>query len=224
MTRSSNQKSLPPPEQSTPGPATESNSLAKSMAFACTYPEGKAARVISATDAKSIYGEPDMGELVRNIELHTELVNAGEMHRLEGMLVSQAIALESLFTHLAERAMAHAQIPGFEANMRMALRAQNQSRATIEALVNLKNPPIVFAKQANIAHGPQQVNNGSAPQDEALARSESRNQPNKVLEHSTNELLDTGTKVKAGRGHPPLETVVAIHRPSQRQRQGEGCP
>lgn len=212
MTRSSKQKSLPPPSRPTPPPPTDSESLAKSMAFACTYPEGKAARVICATDAKSAYGGPDLGELVRNIELHTDLVNAGEMRRIEGMLVSQAIALESLFTHLAERAMAHSQIPGFEANMRMALRAQNQSRATIEALVNLKNPPVVFAKQANIANGPQQVNNGTPPQAEGPSRGESRNPPNKVLEHSKNELLDTGTKGKAGRSHPLLEAVGAVHR------------
>lgn len=218
------QKIFPRLEQFTPEPESEPDSLAKHMAFACTYPEGKAARVICATDAKSVYGEPDIGELVRNLERHSELVNTGDMRRLEAMLVSQAVALESLFTRLTERAMAHAQIPGFETNMRMALRAQNQCRATIEALVSLKNPPVLFAKQANIAHGPQQVNNGSAPQAEALARSESRNQPNKVLEHSTNELLDAGTKGKAGRGHPQLETVVAVHRTSQRHRQGKGCP
>lgn len=222
MTRS--QKTLPRPEQFASEPETEPDSLAMHMAFACTYPEGKAARVICATDAKSVYGVPDIGELVRNIERHTELVNTGDMRRLEGMLVSQAVALESLFTHLTERAMAHTQIPGFEANMRMALRAQNQSRATIEALASLKNPPVLFAKQANIAHGPQQVNNGTQPQAVAPTRDESQNQPNKVLEHSTNELLDTGTKGKAGRGHPPLETVVAVHRTSQRRRQGEGFP
>lgn len=221
MTRS--QKTLPRPEQFAPEPETEPDSLAKHMAFACTYPEGKAARVICATDAKSVYGEPDIGELVRNIERHTELVNTGDMRRLEGMLVSQAVALESLFTHLTERAMAHTQIPGFEANMRMALRAQNQSRATIEALVSLKNPPVLFAKQANIANGPQQVNNGTQPQANASGRGESRNQPNKVLEYSTNELLDAGTKSKAGRGHPQVETVVAVHRSPQRGRQGDGC-
>lgn len=40
-----------------------------------------------------------------------------------------------------------------------ALRAQAQSRATLETLAAIKNPPAVFAGQANIAHGPQQVNN-----------------------------------------------------------------
>jgi hypothetical protein len=40
---------------------------------------------------------------------------------------------------------------------RLALKAQGQCRATIETLALMKNPPTVFARQANIAHGPQQV-------------------------------------------------------------------
>ena len=75
------------------------------------------------------------------------------------MLIGQATALETLFSCLAARAMTCDQIPGFEMNMRMALRAQNQCRATLETLAAIKNPPVVFAKQANIAHGHQQVNN-----------------------------------------------------------------
>jgi hypothetical protein len=48
--------------------------------------------------------------------------------------------------------------------MRLALRVQSQRRATLEALSVIKNPPHpTFVKQANIAHGPQQVvNNGAA--------------------------------------------------------------
>jgi hypothetical protein len=42
--------------------------------------------------------------------------------------------------------------------MRMALKAQSQCRQTLETLATIKNPPVVFARQANIAQGPQQVN------------------------------------------------------------------
>ena len=47
--------------------------------------------------------------------------------------------------------------------LRLALKAQAQSRATAEALAAIKQGPVVIARQANIAHGPQQVNNGPAP-------------------------------------------------------------
>jgi hypothetical protein len=50
-----------------------------------------------------------------------------------------------------------------ERYLRLALKAQSQSRATLETLSAIKNPPVVYAKQANIAHGPQQVNNGQTP-------------------------------------------------------------
>ena len=40
------------------------------------------------------------------------------------------------------------------------LSAQGQCRATLETLATIKNGPAGFAREANIAHGPQQVNNG----------------------------------------------------------------
>ena len=43
--------------------------------------------------------------------------------------------------------------------MRLALKAQSQCRTTIETLTILKNPTTIFARQANIAQGSQQVNN-----------------------------------------------------------------
>jgi hypothetical protein len=47
--------------------------------------------------------------------------------------------------------------------LRLALKAQSQSRATVETLATVKNPPVVYAKQANFAAGAQQVNNGISP-------------------------------------------------------------
>jgi len=51
----------------------------------------------------------------------------------------------------------------YEVHMRLALEAQNQCRMTLETLATIKNPPTVFARQANIAHRPQQVNNAMMP-------------------------------------------------------------
>jgi len=55
--------------------------------------------------------------------------------------------------------------------LELALRAQSQSRATWDALATIKNPPVAgYVRQANIAHGPQQVNNTSATPDGTAAR------------------------------------------------------
>ena len=63
--------------------------------------------------------------------------------------------------------------------MRLALKAQNQCRATLQALVQLKQPSqTTFVKQANIAQGHQQVNNlaekNITPQNELLKDSHAK--------------------------------------------------
>jgi len=99
--------------------------------------------------------------------------------------------------------------------MGMALKAQAQSRATISALVDLKYPrQATFVKQANIANGPQQVNN-------ATHAGEIQPPQNKLLEDASHERMDTGTTTAAARGHPTLETVEPIHRPQKPRRQGQ---
>ncbi|MDN8616544.1 hypothetical protein [Variovorax ginsengisoli] len=47
-------------------------------------------------------------------------------------------------------------IGAMETYARLAMKAQCQCRTTAE----MKNPPVVFARQANISNGPQQLNNG----------------------------------------------------------------
>ena len=82
----------------------------------------------------------------------------------------------------------------------MAFRAQNQCRMTLETLANIKNPPVVFAKQANISQGHQQINN-CVPASRA---EENKNQQNKLLleeAHYAGTTLDTGHGSK-GHSYP----------------------
>ncbi len=124
--------------------------------------------------------------------------------------MNQATALQSLFARLAERSMSCDHIPGFEANMRMALRAQSQCRATLETLATIKNPPIVFAKQANIANGPQQVNNGVSAN--VATREEKPIQSNELLEQEHGKRLDSGTSGAASCANPHMDTVGKVYR------------
>jgi hypothetical protein len=100
-----------------------------------------------------------------------------------------------------------------ERYLRLALKAQSQCRANIETLAEIKNPkPLAFVLQANIASGPQQVNNaGPEPSASSRAR-ESENQPSKLLEQQRNERLDCGTARAAGGSHSSVEALGAIHR------------
>ena len=100
-------------------------------------------------------------------------IQSGDLSKIEEMYISQAVALEAMFTTLARRAKAQEKLLQYETHMRFALKAQNQCRATLQALVQLKQPSnTTFVKQANIAQGHQQVNNlaekNITPQNELL--------------------------------------------------------
>ncbi len=95
------------------------------------------------------------------------------------MLTAQAHTLDAIFNNLARRAINAKYMNELEPYLKLALRAQSQCRATWEALATIKNPPVMgYVRQANVAHGPQQVNNVSAaPNNVSRAgKSQSENQ------------------------------------------------
>jgi hypothetical protein len=115
-------------------------------------------------------GDVDLVELVEGLRARVKIVQDGDMRPVEAMLFSQAVTLETVFTSLAQRAALNAgeYIGATDTYMRLALRAQAQCRATLEALAEIKNPrPVAFVKQANISGGHQQVNNGVQPTQRA---------------------------------------------------------
>ena len=100
-------------------------------------------------------------------------VKQGNLTDIEALLYSQAYTLNVMFTTLMTRANRQEYMPPTQALMSLAFKAQNQSRATLQALVQLKQPSNTqFIKQANIAQGHQQVNNlaekNITPQNELL--------------------------------------------------------
>lgn len=109
-------------------------------------------------------GQVDLAKLVDDLPTRVEKVQAGDMRPIEAMLFGQAMTLETMFTSLARRATNQEYLQQFQAYLGLALKAQAQCRATLEVLAQIKNPrPVLIAKQANLANGPQQINNGSAP-------------------------------------------------------------
>jgi hypothetical protein len=112
---------------------------------------------------KSLIGEIDFTEAVAVMKEKTEKIVAGDLSELESTLTAQVVSLNAIFTSLARRSMNCEYLNQVETNLRLALKAQAQCARTVEVLAAMKNPPIIFAKQANIAHGHQQVNNGVQP-------------------------------------------------------------
>ena len=132
-------------------------------------------------------------------------VNNGNMKRPEAMLLAQAHTLDELFNNLARRAKNQEYMSNFETMLRLAFKAQAQCRATLETLSNIKNPPIVYAKQANFANGHQQVNNGVPATATHAGKTE--NQPNKLLTELPDETLDAGRTGAAIEADKAMATV-----------------
>ena len=93
--------------------------------------------------------------------------------------------------------------------MRLALRAQSQCRATLETLAVLKNPPVVYAKQANVTTGPQQVNNGVS----LRPAQEIETQQNQLFKVPHEQSLGIGTQEASGRIDSAVEALGTLDRP-----------
>ena len=152
---------------------------------------------------------------------------AGDLETLERMLAGQAQTLNIMFTELARRAALNmgTHLDVTETYLRLALKAQAQSRATVEALAEIKAPravSFVKAAQANISNGPQQVNNG-AP----VSHARSEESPKPANEQSRLEApnewstLDTGAKAAPARGNPAVEAVGAVDGAAHSRGQGD---
>ena len=126
--------------------------------------------------------------------------------------MAQVISLNLIFTALARRSLAQTQVSHLDIFLRLALKAQNQCRMTLETLATIKNPPVLFARQANINNGGQlQVNNDAAPSQTTRA-AKTETSKTELLEASDDKRLDTGTQGAAGGADPHMETVGAGHR------------
>lgn len=150
------------------------------------------------------------------LETKLDLVKSGDLAPVESMLLSQAMSLQTLYASLARKATSQEYLKQYQVHLTLALKAQAQSRATLEALVELKHPrhSPTFVKQANIANGPQQINQHMYATMQSHKNSPAEDPhaaPNKLLEE-IHERLDTGAAATPGRGHQDLEAVGAIDR------------
>ena len=161
----------------------------------------------------------ELNELVNALSEQTRAVIGDDLSRGEAMLTVQAHTLDAIFNDLARRAALNVgeYIQAAETYMKLALRAQSQCRATWEAISTIKNPPIAgYVGQANIAQGPQQVNNEAATR----AR-ENETGPNKLLEcrqHEPDQQLDRRTPAAAASDDPAVEAVGTVDRPAHDRR------
>jgi len=151
----------------------------------------------------------DYPSMIASLKTMADNVNKGDMREMEAMLVSSAKCLEVLAESLLVRGLRQDMWHHLEGFLKLGLKAQNQMRHTLETLGKLKNPPVVIAKQANLATN-QQVNNHS--------RDEKTIVPNELSAGLQHELCqNSGTPSDAVKDDSSVEAVAEIHRRKNRR-------
>lgn len=192
----------------------------KAAANLALRPSVNAAAVVSAYAKALGAKDSDIGALMDCLTEEVKDLWAGDMKRTEAMLYGQAHALQAIFMGLARRADSAEYVKNCETYLRMALKAQNQCRMTLETLATIKNPPVVIARQANINHGgQQQVNNGVAAPAGCCPPARAANSPaapTELLEQQHGQRMDPGATGTASGIDSSVEAVGAVHRTPQR--------
>lgn len=172
---------------------------------------------------------PSLQDWMEELRKTIEEVKSGETKRIEGMLIGQMYALDALFTDLTRKALKAEYMSNLETYMRLALKVQNQSRATAQSLADMKRPKhTVFAGQANISTGPQQVNNTINKSGEIESKQccdfqkKSESEQNELLKaHEKGNRLDAGAARPSSRDDQNVETLEEGHRPKNRVRESK---
>ena len=172
--------------------------------------------VLSEAFTKQLFPDSSIAEVANALRDKITTIQDGDMQPIEAMLIGQAQALQTMFVSLGRQAASKTSLPQYTAFMNLALKAQSQSRATIQALVELKYPKqATFVKQANIANGNQQVNNGQvtdkAHTTHAPAHAHARaieNQPNELLSEMNHATLDSSRTATPSGTNQAMATVA----------------
>lgn len=164
--------------------------------------------VATQSFVKPVMGDVDLTEAMAVMSEKSERIIAGNLSELESTLAAQVVSLNAIFTTLARQSMACEYINQMETNLRLALKAQAQCARTAEVLATIKNPPIVYAKQANITQGPQQINNNQSYSQAG----KTINSANELLSEDSHATLDTGRTIETGGTHQEMATVEEINR------------
>ncbi|WP_395699086.1 hypothetical protein [Aquabacterium sp.] len=180
------------------------------LAAVATDPEFQAAIALKTLQAPLF---PDrvlsVTDVVDVLRRRVKRVNDNDLSNVEATLVAQAQTLDAVFNNLLMRCTREQGLQSWEANMRAALRAQNQCRMTLETLATIKNPPVVFARQANINNGgQQQVNNGAQPVTRPRGAA---SEPIGLLEDQ-GERMDTGASGATGGADPIVAPMGEVDR------------
>ena len=199
---------------------------AQALARTVTSPECLSASVL--TICQNIE-HTQVNEMIDQLKAQSAAIHNDDLSRAESMLIAQAHTLDGLFAKLASHALTSNELGKLERYMKLALKVQSQSRATLQTLGDIKAPKqISFVKQANIGNQVQVNNTTTAHARTRKKRSgatcsayalsahartrKKQKEPNELLETHHGERLDTRAKSKTSRVNQTVATVEKQHR------------
>ena len=120
---------------------------------------GLVAKGIVDKSVGKLPGEPQFDDFGRAIKDKAELVSGGDLKLASDMLVAQAHSLDAIFAEFARRAALNMgdYLGATETYGRIALKAQANCRATLEALMKLHQPREQTVKHVHVNEGGQAV-------------------------------------------------------------------
>lgn len=186
--------------------ALKGETQARAMARISLTPNVKAAITLRAAS------KPTLGDLVLN-DLADELASCiaaarnDDLSWLKEVLAAQAVVLDGLFHDLAQRGLLNAGVclNAAEAYMRLAIKAQSQCRATVEALNAMKHLPNVnVVRQANVGQNVQLTSR--------VVSAKSETEQSELMEGQHGERLDDRAARQAGATDSAMATVGTIYR------------
>ncbi|WP_395622348.1 hypothetical protein [Sphingomonas daechungensis] len=142
--------------------ATKDETQAQTMARVVTGPylrHGVVANGLADKMIGKLPGEPRFDDYAHELKKRAETTGKGDLTLVSEILTAQALTLDSMFTELARRASLNMgdYLDAMDRYARLALKAQANSRTTLEALAKLHQPREQTVKHVHVNEGGQAV-------------------------------------------------------------------
>lgn len=147
-----------PPKTTLEVPAEPGKSDEQRLADIALQPAAHALSIAEPFNRGS-FGQRGVTETFATLVDQMKGAKEGDLSHYRSMLAAQAISLSSIFTELSRRAACNMgeYLGATETYLRLALKAQAQSRATIEALDRLASGHVQTVKHVHVNEGGQAV-------------------------------------------------------------------
>ena len=198
---------------------TKEETGAQAMARKLLQPTLKNAVAASAFTGKMLGNDlemPGLGDYANHVHVAARDAAGGNMTMASKILAAQAITLDSMFAELARRTAMNMgeYIDASERYGRLALKAQSNCRATLEALARLHQPREQTVKHVHVNSGGQAVvanaihqHTGGAENAKTIEQSRATGTDGTIAALSRPDPLGEGLSISSGKGQAAMQNA-----------------